>query len=321
MFFYRSKVNIAFVARSHTFRNSFMYFLGFFFLRVPGNLPLIATFFFNYFFFHQNCWSQESVNGGVLKYPLALTVKGKDVYIADLELPGILKFDGKQISAFHIGSRRIRGELNRPRCIALHPKGGLLVGDSATNEIYHVKGGEGFSANRITNGMAGTPMCLALSSSGETIFFGDAESRSILKVATVGGTPELLSEFNARGLCFDDQDRLWALGTDKVCIVCMSTGKLLPVLESAPFEYPNSIFFWKGSVLITDGYKKAIWKVDATGACSIWFEGPPIRLPVGIIGSDEYGVLVADPRSKSIFSIFAATPTTNSRIKTAIGNH
>jgi hypothetical protein len=296
-----------------------MSFLGLFFLRAPANL-LLSAFLFSFCHFQHNCWAQEPANNSGLKYPLALTAKGKNVFIADLELPGILKFDGKHISAFHIGSSRTRGELNRPRCVALHPEGGLLVGDSATNEIYHVKG-EGLATKAITNGLAGTPMCLALNSSGETIFFGDAESRSILKVPTVGGTPELLSEFNARGLCFDDQHRLWALGTEKVCIVNLSTGRLVPVLESAPFEYPNSIFFWKGAVLVTDGYKNAIWRVDNTGACSIWFEGAPIRLPVGIIGSDEYGVLVADPKSRSVYSIFDDKPTASSRISTVVGNH
>lgn len=292
---------------------------GLFFLRAPANL-LLCVFFFSFCHFHHNCWAQGPSNNTGLKYPLALAAKGKDVFIADLELPGIFKFDGKHISAFHIGSSRIRGELNRPRCVALHPEGGLLVGDSATNEIYHVKG-EGLATKGITNGSAGTPMCLALNSSGETIFFVDAERRSILKVPTVGGTPELLSQFNARGLCFDDQKRLWALGTDNVCIVNLSTGSLLPVLVSAPFEYPNSIFFWKGAVLVTDGYKNAIWRVDNTGACSIWFEGAPMRLPVGIVGSDEYGVLVADPKSRSVFSIFDDKPMASSRISIFIDNH
>lgn len=296
-----------------------MSFRGLFFLRASANFLLIA-FLFSFYHFHHNCSAQEPANDSGLKYPLALTARGKDVFIADLELPGIFKFDGKHLSAFHIGSSRIRGELNRPRCVALHPEGGLLVGDSATNEIYHVKS-EGLAPKAITNGLAGTPMCLALDSTGETIFFGDAESRSILKVPTVGGTPELLSEFNARGLCFDDQHRLWALGTDKVCTISLSTGRLLPVLESAPFEYPNCIFFWKGAVLVTDGYKNAIWKVDDTGACSIWFEGAPIRLPVGIIGSDEYGVLLADPKSRSVFSIVDDKHKASSRISTVIGNH
>lgn len=238
-------------------------------------------------------------------YPLAVALGGNDVYTVDLDLPGVWKTgagDGEKADLFVAGSKFLRKPLNRPRCIAIHPGGGILVGDSATREVYHIadSGGE---PRALTQGRIGIPMALAISPDGETLYVGDAEKRSTVKLPLAGGDPELVARVNARGLAFDEQGSLWAVTPDDTAVVKIdvATGDVENILTGRPFQYPNGLA-WAGGDhgYITDGYGHSIWKFTADGKTEKWHEGEPLVGPVGIAVT-ESSIFVADPKKKQVF--------------------
>ena len=139
-------------------------------------------------------------------YPLAVAVSGEDVYTVDLDLPGVWKTnDGT--SLFAEGTKLLRKPMNRPRCVAIHPTKGILVGDTATREIYWIESADA-EPKPLTNGYLGVVMALAVSPDGKTIYAGDAEKRATFKLPVEGGKPELVARVNARGLAFDSEGKL-----------------------------------------------------------------------------------------------------------------
>ena len=47
-------------------------------------------------------------------------VRGDDVYVVDLDLPGVWK-SGESRELFVRGSNLLRKPMNRPRCLIMHP--------------------------------------------------------------------------------------------------------------------------------------------------------------------------------------------------------
>ena len=99
------------------------------------------------------------------KYPLAVAVDGDTLYVVDLDLPGVWAVQGEQRELFVRGTKLLRTPLNRPRCVAIHPAGGILVGDSATREVYHVAS-SGAEPKPLSNGGIGIAMAIAVSPDG-----------------------------------------------------------------------------------------------------------------------------------------------------------
>ncbi len=241
------------------------------------------------------------------KYPLAVTVDGDTLYVVDLDLPGVWAVQGEQRELFVRGTKLLRTPLNRPRCVAVHPAGGILVGDSATREVYHVAS-SGAEPKPLSNGGIGIAMAIAVSPDGQTIYVGDAEKRSVLRLAIEGGDPELVVRVNARGLAFDDAGALWAVTPDDAAVhrIDVAAKTNAAIVTGRPYQYPNGLVWAGDHGLVTDGYGQSIWKFTADGKTESWFEGAPLQGPVGI-AIDETSLWVADPKKRQVFQFDRAS--------------
>ena len=194
-------------------------------------------------------------------YPLAVAVSGNDVYTVDLDLPGVWK-TGDATVLFAEGTKLLRKPMNRPRCVAIHPEKGILVGDTATREIYWIES-EGAEPKPLTNGYLGVVMALAVSPDGKTLYAGDAEKRATFKLPVEGGKPELVARVNARGLAFDSDGKLWAVTPDAAAVkrIDVASGDVEDIVTGRPFQYPNGLCWAGDHGYVTDGYGKCIWKI------------------------------------------------------------
>ncbi|WP_153557385.1 Vgb family protein [Roseimaritima sediminicola] len=238
-------------------------------------------------------------------YPLNLDVgPGGAVTVVDLDLPGLWRLSdaGQTPELFFRGPVKMRTPMNRPRCVLALEGGDVLVGDSASRDIYRIAADtDPAQLKGLTDGFIGIPMCLALSPDGQTLYVGDAERRALFRVDLEGGQPELVAPVNARGLSFDAGGRLWALTPDDAAIVTIDAeGEVTPLVTGRPFQYPGGLVHVADAAYVTDGYGKAIWRVDGEGQVGKWFEGGPLKHPVGIAAGDG-ALLVADPHNKQIF--------------------
>ncbi len=247
------------------------------------------------------------------KYPIAIAVDGDRIdgdsaaYVVDLDLPGVWKLSGvdqpmDQASLFVRGSNLLRKPMNRPRCIAIDPRGGVFVGDSATREIYRIEAADAEPVP-MTDGKVGVPMALCVDKAGEFVYVGDAEKRATFKIPIAGGVPELVARVNARGLSFDDDGKLWAVTPDDPAVVTMdvTTGDVTPIVNGRPFDYANGLVWSAGKAFVTDGYAHAIHEVTADGKTSIFKQGDKLVGPVGIV-ADEKTVTIVDPKTKQVVS-------------------
>lgn len=243
------------------------------------------------------CFAQE------LRYPLAVAAAGDDaVYLADRDLPGIWKVAGGRRSVFFQGERKLRTPLNAVRCLAVDGEGRLLAGDSATREVYRFDA-EG-KPQPLTGGAVGIPMSLAVNRAGE-IFVADLESHEIRVIPKAGGPPRKAADLVApRGVTFDSQDRLWIVsGGDSPLWRLAGEGPPEPVVKGRPFEFPHQAAIDDaGAAYVTDGYAKAIWKVEPSGEVKKLAAGPPLVNPVGIARRGAE-FLIVDPRARSLWSM------------------
>jgi len=239
-------------------------------------------------------------------YPLdvSVTADAKTLYVVDRKLPGLWKAgaDGK-LEVFFQASKKFRTPLNAVRCIAADGKGGLLVGDSGTREVYR------FSADGkstpLTKGGIGIAMGIAVNAKG-TIFVSDLELQRIWTVPATGGDPKEFAVLPApRGMTFDKKGQLWVVsgGPRNQLVKIAADGKISPVVKDRIFIYPNDVAVAAdGTAYVSDGYADCIWKVAADGKATKWVSGKPLDNPVGL---DWRGtsLLVVDSRAKQLFSI------------------
>ena len=236
-----------------------------------------------------------------LAYPLSVAVDGDDVYTVDLDLPGVWKSSGGKRELFIRGSSLLRKPMNRPRAITIHPGGGILVGDSATREIYWIEKA-GADAKPLTDGHLGNAMALAVDPEGKMIYVGDAEKRALLRLPIEGGKPELVARVNARGLAFDGDGKLWAAtpDADAVVRVDVASKEVEVIVKDRPYQYVNGLTWAGDHGYVTDGYSKAVWKFTPDGKTEKWHEGKPLVGPVGITIT-ESSIFVADPKQKQVY--------------------
>ena len=250
--------------------------------------------------------AQDTKPARGLVYPLdvSVTADAKTLYLVDRKLPGLWKAgaDGK-LAVFFQASKKFRTPLNAVRCIAADGKGGLLVGDSGTREVYR------FSADGkstpLTKGGIGIAMGIAVNAKG-TIFVSDLELQRIWTVPAAGGEPKEFAVLPApRGMTFDKKGQLWVVsgGPRNQLVKIAADGKITPVVKDRTFVYPNDVAVSAdGTAFVSDGYADCIWKVAADGKTSKWVSGKPLDNPVGL---DWQGttLLVVDSRAGKLFSI------------------
>ncbi len=249
-----------------------------------------------------------------LSYPLSVAVAGEVLYVVDLDLPGIWQVKDAKRELYLLGSKFLRKALNRPRCVVVHPEGGILVGDSATREVYYLAS-QNAEPKPLCDGHLGIAMALAISPDKQTIYVGDAEKRAVFKLPLTGGTPELVARVNARGLSFDNQGMLWAVTPDDAAIhrINVADNSSETIVTGRPYQYPNGLVWAGDHGFVTDGYGKSIWKFTADGKTEKWFEGEPLVGPVGI-AIDDQSLFIADPKKLQVFQFSRETKAITNRL-------
>lgn len=239
---------------------------------------------------------------GLPNYPLdAVFAEDGTGYIVDRNLPGVWKWKDGELSVFFQASKKFRTPLNAPRCLAFDKDGTLLVGDTSTRDVYRVTGPE--KAEPITGGKIGIPMDLAVAENGD-IYVADLELKRVVRIPEGKSDPEVVAAVNPRGLTIDSKGQIWVIAQQSQQIQILSPdGKSTPVVEKRTFEFPHQIVVDEsGTALITDGYKKAVWKITPGGKPEILVSGAPLDNPVGIcLVEDE--VRVIDPRARKVFRL------------------
>jgi sugar lactone lactonase YvrE len=250
----------------------------------------------------------------VLKYPLSVAADGEGLYVVDLDLPGVWQVMNDKRELFVMGSKFLRKPLNRPRCVVMHPQGGILVGDSATREVYHVAAKDA-QPKPLCNARIGIAMALAISPDGKSFYVGDAEKRATFRLPIEGGEPELVARVNARGLAFDPEGNLWAVTPDDAAVhrIDVKANSSVPVITGRPYQYPNGLVWSGDHGFVTDGYGKSIWKFTADGKTEKWFEGEPLVGPVGMAINDQF-LFVADPKKLQVFRFDRSNKSITNRL-------
>ncbi len=249
-----------------------------------------------------SCVAVSSAVADGPNYPIQPVVSTDRLLCVDLDLPGVWLL-GDSPTVWHSGEPLLRKPLNRPRCAVGLSDGSVLVGDSATREIYRIDA-DGNRGDGLTDARIGIPMTLLVSPDETTVYVGDAERRSVFTFPIGGGEPVLLARVNARGLSWHDPTHLWAVTPDDAALVEIEVpgGAVKPILTGRPFEYPNNVVWIDPYAYVSDGYRKTIWRVDGDGKAEAWLEGNPLVGPVGLAAGD--GVLyVADPKQKQVYEI------------------
>jgi hypothetical protein len=75
------------------------------------------------------------------------------------------------------------------------------------------------------------------------------------------------------------------------------------VISDRAFEFPQAVVVDKeGTAFVSDGYARAVWKVQPQTRPQQWVSGGPLVYPSGLAWQDDK-LLLVDPRAKSVFRI------------------
>ncbi len=242
-----------------------------------------------------------------LQYPLTAVVgkEGKDVFIADLNQPGVWKLSDGKLSLFFQASKKFRTPLNRVRCLAIDQNGKLLAGDTSTREVFRFD--DAGQPQPLTKGGIGMPMDLAVDPDGN-IFVTDLELHWIWKIPAGADKAEKFAEVPApRGLTIDSDKNLWIVSHGKNQLIRVTPdAKLETVVEGRPFNFPHEVELGPDkTAYVTDGYEKAVWRIPPGGKPEKWISGDPLKNPVGLTWQGTT-LLVIDPHAKAVFAADAA---------------
>lgn len=234
-------------------------------------------------------------------YPLDCVVKDNTVFVVDRNLPGIWKWQEGKLAVFTQGSKRYREPLNAARCLAWDHEGKLLVGDTSTRDIYRVA--DDGKAEPITGGEIGIPMDIAVKSDG-TIYVADLELRQLVRIPAGSNKVEVVAKVNPRGVFVDHENRVWVVSQDPQQLqIVTDSGEKEVIVDKRVFEFPHQVVVNKsGEAFVSDGYKKAIWKVVKGQEPKIVVEGAPLDNPVGLALHEDQ-VVVTDPRAAAVFRL------------------
>ena len=221
--------------------------------------------------------------------------------MVDRNLPGIWQWKEQKLTVFFEASRKFRTPLNAARCLTFDRQGQLLVGDTSTRDIYRFKA-DG-KPEPITGGKIGMPMDLGVKSDG-TIYVADLETRKLLRIPA--GTSEVIpvAAVNPRGLFVDSKDQVWVISQDEKQLQIVSDdGKSEVIVDHRVFDFPHQVVVnAAGEAFVSDGYKRAIWKVVRGSPPQIVVSGDPLQNPVGL-ALHEDRIVVVDPKARTAFRL------------------
>jgi hypothetical protein len=242
------------------------------------------------------CFAQEQ-----MIYPVDVASNGSEFFIADRDLPGVWKFSDGKLNKLAAGTKKFRTPLNATRCVALDREGKVLVGDSATREVYRL--GDDGTPTALTGGQIGIPMSIETTADGH-LLVSDLELHRIYKVPGGGGKPELFGDLRApRGSFLDAKDQLWVVGGDKEQLVRFAAdGTKTVIIGERKLQYPSScVVNDAGVAFVCDSYSKAIFRVEE-GKEPVEFAKGEFVHPVGLAMVGDK-IWVADSRAVAIFEV------------------
>ena len=115
-----------------------------------------------------------------MQYPIsAVAAADGTIYVADTIAPAIWKIKAGKIEKYFEGSKKYRTPMNRPCCLAIDGGGKLLVGDSATREVYRFD--DAGKPTPLTKGKIGIPRAIVVMPGGD-LMVTDQELHCIWKV-------------------------------------------------------------------------------------------------------------------------------------------
>ncbi len=175
------------------------------------------------------------------------------------------------------------------------------MSDSATREIYRID--ESGKPQPLTGGAIGTPIDIAVRKDG-SIMVADIETRTLMRVSRDGKEVKRIASVNPRGVFVDKSDRVWVVSQDPQQLQIVSDdGKSQAIVDKRTFEFPHQVVVnAAGEAFVSDGYKKAIWKVVEGQAPEIVVSGAPLDNPVGLALSGD-DIIVTDPRAAKVFRL------------------
>jgi sugar lactone lactonase YvrE len=257
--------------------------------------------------------AQDDAPPPAMDYPISVAfAPDGSMVVVDLNLPGLWRVPagGGKPELIYRGSNLLRKTMNRPRCVAIAGDGTILVGDTATREIYAIAADGTGDPKALTNGFIGIPNSLAITGEN-TLLVADLESHFVYQLPIEGGQPQLFSKTNARGLHVAADQQVIAVlapagGTHVVRV--NPEGDDEPIASQTEFQFPHNVVkAADGSYYVTDGYAKAVWKIGADGATEKLVEGAPLMNPVGLAIDSDGNLVVADPHAKQLFRIDSAS--------------
>lgn len=237
-------------------------------------------------------------------YPLDVTA-GEEAtfYIADRKLPGVWKLAEGKLTVAAQGEKTFRTPLNAVRCVAWSAETGLLAGDSATREVYHVA--DDGTLTPLTEGKVGIPTQLAID--GSTVYATDLETQRVWKFPAEGGAVEEVAVLpGPRGIAVDAEHRLWILSAQSPQLRRIEAdGAETVIVEGPVFEFPHQVVMGAdGTAYVSDGYAQCIWKIAPEAEPKKWVSGEPFDNPVGLTLRND-NLFVIDPRAGQLFRVAA----------------
>ncbi|MFO7903697.1 MAG: NHL repeat-containing protein [Pirellulaceae bacterium] len=238
-----------------------------------------------------------------MQYPFAATMAENGVvFVADSHAPAIWAFENGELEKYFEASKDYRTPLNRPQCLALDPDGNLLVGDSATREVYRFD--DAGNPVPLTDGKIGIPRAIVVMPGGD-LMVTDRELHCIWKVPADGGVPERFAAVQGViGMCGDDDGNLWVTSGRKPKLRKITPdGETNAVVTDGPFQFPQEVAIDdSNTVFVADNYAKTIWKISPGRKPVPWVEGDPLVSPIGVTWTGDK-LIVTDPHAKAVFQV------------------
>jgi sugar lactone lactonase YvrE len=252
------------------------------------------------------------------QYPLGVTRDGQGrILIADKKFHGVLVLADGKLTPLYQGSNKFRTPLNAVYCIHTAADGTVYVGDSATRDVYAISAdgklrsltsgqGDNVPKEEYHPGKIGIPTQLATNKAGD-VFATDLELQRVWRISKEGEVGEFVVAAGARGVAVDSEDHVWVLCANAPQLRRFSPdGKTSEeIVKDVVFEFPHQVAVKAdGTAFVTDGYAKALWKVEKGQAPVKIVSGDPFVNPVGLfLEANGEKALVLDPRAPGLFEV------------------